>query len=793
MKQFLYKILLVISIITLIASCSTRKDRFLNRAFHATTTKYNVLYNGKVAYKAQIKQINDNYKDDFGDILPIEPLKIKEELALPKAPRAMDNGGSSSTGGFAKAEEKAVKAVQKHSMNLNGSEKNKQIDDAYLLLGKARYYDQRFVPALETFAYIIKNYPKSKLHTTAIIWEAKSLIRLGNPDEAVIKLDLLLKKDKLSDHIKHEALTAMAFAYNKQDSIQNVINLLDSTLLYKTKNHNQKARNLFILGQLYRIQQKIDSSNVIFEKLSSFKKAPYRFKVHSRLERAKNFNSKTDDAELLKKSLIKLAKNRDNRPFLDGIFFQLGKIALATDNTDNALDYFKKSIRTKQAHDNQKSLAYEEIGNIEFDKAHFLDAGSYYDSVLNLAQNKNTKRIRKLTRKRNSLNEVIRLENIVSKNDSILNLTTLSKEAQENFFNTYIDKLKKEDEEARIIAENTKNSGNENANTSSKKTKKGGKFYFYNAQTTGFGQVEFQKIWGKRALDDNWRLSNKQSTEQTNDDEANGETEVDKSKKYDLDYYISSIPTEEKTINELKKLRNDAYYNVGLIYKEQFKKYDLSTQKLEQLLSFSPNEKMVLPTYYHLYKAFGHFNEEKSDFYKNKITEEYPNTKFAKLIQNPESAYTKTDEDSPQNTYKEAYILYNNKKYSDVLIACKKAISQFSNDPIIPKFELLKAYATAKTTNKNTFIEALEFVKTSYPNTEEGIHAATVIASLKGVKTNIKPKGKAEEPIKQKTNTNKKKSKAKKNSKENNLPSNEAMLKLIESKKKRNMGPPGSK
>jgi hypothetical protein len=28
-------------------------------------------------------------------------------------------------------------------MNIDGTEKNYQIDEAYLLLGKARYYDQR--------------------------------------------------------------------------------------------------------------------------------------------------------------------------------------------------------------------------------------------------------------------------------------------------------------------------------------------------------------------------------------------------------------------------------------------------------------------------------------------------------------------------------------------------------------------------------------------------------------------------------------------------------------------------
>jgi hypothetical protein len=44
----------------------------------------------------------------------------------------------------------------RHSMNIDG--RNFQIDEAYLLLGKARYYDQRFIPALDAFNYILYKY-----------------------------------------------------------------------------------------------------------------------------------------------------------------------------------------------------------------------------------------------------------------------------------------------------------------------------------------------------------------------------------------------------------------------------------------------------------------------------------------------------------------------------------------------------------------------------------------------------------------------------------------------------------
>ena len=59
--------------------------------------------------------------------------------------------------GFDRAEEKAVKAIQKHSLKVENEQHNRKIDDAYLLLGKARYYDRRFLPALEAFNFLIES------------------------------------------------------------------------------------------------------------------------------------------------------------------------------------------------------------------------------------------------------------------------------------------------------------------------------------------------------------------------------------------------------------------------------------------------------------------------------------------------------------------------------------------------------------------------------------------------------------------------------------------------------------
>ena len=130
MNKFFRHILIFISGILIIFSCSRKKDRFINRNWHALNTKYNVLFNGGVAYEAGLNDIESKYDDNFWEILPIEQINIKD-FSVEDREQNSD---------LQRAEEKAIKAVQTHGMSIKGKEKNPQIDEAYILLGKARYY-----------------------------------------------------------------------------------------------------------------------------------------------------------------------------------------------------------------------------------------------------------------------------------------------------------------------------------------------------------------------------------------------------------------------------------------------------------------------------------------------------------------------------------------------------------------------------------------------------------------------------------------------------------------------------
>jgi tetratricopeptide (TPR) repeat protein len=717
----IYNIAISFFAFLILLGCSTKKDAFLNRNFQALNTKYNVLYNGNEALRVGLEDLNSNYEDNYWERLPIEPLKV-DKLALPGV--VMDPDGSPKD--FEKAEEKAVKAIQRRSMLIARQERNKQIDDAYLLLGKSRYYSKRFVPALEAFNYIILNYPNASLMQETIIWQSKTQIRLQNEEQAIQNLGLLIKHNTLEKENREEAHTTLAMAYLETDSIQLVIHHLNQAVL-TDYNQEQRARNLFILGQLYRENSQIDSSNISFQKIVESKKAPYKYKIHAFLEKAKNSTSGEEDVAMIEE-LNSLIKNRDNRPYLGELYYQAGIIQRSHD-TEMAIENFAKSLQASSS-SFQKGLSYEAIGNLYFDKAEFLLAGAYYDSILQFTENDNSKRLRSLIRRRNNLDEVIYYENVSKINDSILGIVSMTSEAQNDFFTAHIDKLKAaEVQQQEKLNTGSGFLGSKNRNENNLK----GKWYFYNIQTTGFGKQEFEKMWGNRPLEDNWRLSNKTAINlrRNNNISINEPIQIPDSKKYELSYYLDNIPSDKNKIDSIIRERNNAYFKLGVIYKEQFKEENLAMNKLEKLLTFNPGENILLPAKYHLYKIYESRNDSKMTDLRKDIVNNYSDSKYAKIILNPAEFISEEAQDSPENEYSLVYYEYKDEKFDSVIEKSTLAIQKFEGQSIVPKFELLKAYAIGKRDGVLAFKEALDFVVMNYPNTEESKKAMEVMETIK--------------------------------------------------------------
>ena len=634
---------------------------------------------------------------------------------------------------FKAAEDKAAKGIQKHNMLIQGEEYNPQMKDAFLLLGKARYYQKRFFPALEAFNYILNKYDDEEVMISAEIWREKTYMRLENYDRAITNLNMILENnEELSEDDIVDASSALAQAYLKTNRKEQAINALN-TAITQTRNNEKKGRFLFIKGQIFQRLNQIDSSNTAFNQVIALKrKTPRVYMINAFMEKSKNFDFETGDREKELDTLKRLLADRENRPFLDIINYRTAEYFKELDDMPKAITYYNKSLRTNTSNHGLKERIYRTLGDYNFDNANYKEAGAYYDSTMvNLPEA--SLAYRRLRRKRLSLNDVIMYEEVAARNDSILNLVYMSPEGRQAYFQEYVDSLKtkaiadaekaiKEDKKAEHLAGNIFNQQPSQAGA-------GRGFYFYDSQQIASGLASFRQIWGDRALQDNWRiergrdLSTEEKEETTKKDFM---AAIEANPRYKVETYLAEIPKDEDQIEELEDDRNFAYYQLGVIYHEKFSEYKLATKKLEDLLENEPEERLVQPAKYNLYKIYTQLEQEdQAEKWKQDILMNHPDSRYAKILKNP--AGLKDDESNPILIYNRLYKDYRAGKYQYVIDQAEEYSEVFLGHAMVPKFELLKATAIGRLYGFDAYEQALDYVALAYPQSEEGKKAEQII------------------------------------------------------------------
>jgi hypothetical protein len=723
----------------LITACSTQKNKFLNRNWHAMNTYYNTIFNGNLAVEAGITGVERDYQEDYWNILPVERMQD-----APKQKDIFDTDSQQEEAknpDFKRAELKATKAIQKHAMFIGGEEQNYQMDETFILLGKARYHGHRFIQAKDAFLYVLNHYPESSEIVEAKIWTEKVNMRLKYYDLALKNL-LKIKSEypELDAEDKTHLSSILAEAYILNENLEGALKPLNQAVYY-TKSDTLKGRMLYIKAQIFDELKQVDSANYAYQQIIELnRRSPRTYMIHAKLEQIKNIDKDTVNYTYMQERYFELTENRENRPFLDFIYFDNAEYHNQLDSIDLAIDLYNQSLKRQPKDPYLYSRDYLRLADIYFDKNKYKTAGAYYDSTLTKLDN--TKReYRQIAKKRENLDDVIKYEGIADEKDSILNLIEMSKDERLAYFEDYIGKLKVEAQSVfskqsasqmalgnnksskqrsdlrNVISTDIKKSNPANANSG------GAGFYFYDDRQAQKGLLEFKQTWGNIELSDNWKYGGSRSSGISSDNEEEGEKDpFANDPKYQAETYIAKIPTEKPTIDSLWIDRNFAYYQLGVIYKEKFKEYELAKVRFEELLESDPEKRLILPSIYNLYligEAQG-YDSEKSKW-KNKILNEYPDSEYATLLLNPEAL--KNSANNPLNIYKRLYNAYENKQYQYVVQEADRNAKKFIGRAMAPKFDLLKAYAIAKIEGSEAYKEALNYVALTYPQSDEGKYA----------------------------------------------------------------------
>lgn len=684
------KAFLFFGLFILVVGCSTKKNSALNRTYHSTTSKFNPLFNGEEALRYGLLDITQKHQDNYWLRLTVNPYQLADPFGTENSPNEF----------FDRAEEKAILTVQKHSMLINGTQYNKQVAKAYLLLGKARYFNGRYLQAVEAFSYLIKNMADADEAIEAELWRTKSYLEMGQYPRAYRELKNISTSATLTpnQYATVQAAQADALLREKKDTLATKPLLL---ALATEKSATKRGRYAYLLGQIYEELEFTDSAMIAYEQVLNLnRRVPRELWIHARLAQLKN-NPPKDDETL--KAYRKLLRSDEDRRFRDKIHYFYGAYLLKGMDTLDGEKAFNASLQTKTKDRYLKSLIYEQFAANRLDQVAFVTAGAYLDSTLQNLEEK-TRRYRRLKRQRKKLDDIISYEKTITQTDSLLRLIRMTPDEQKEVVNQYIDKLKKEKAKAEALA----------PNSTPINAIQLGNFYFYNSRLVSAGKREFERNWANVTLTDNWKYNPTISAVATLPLPKNSAEEISEDPAFNPQTYLSQIPP-NTALDSIKQLQHEAYFQAGLAYKEQFSIPKTATERFTTLLKENPPKRYLLPTWYHLYELYDG-NSEKQHQFATQITANYPKSDYAKMIQNPGALAENLALNKSELT--KAKALFAAQDYLGVISKSETQIPLLTNKSLQGSWALLRAASIGRLDGLDAFKEALTVVVQTYPKTE---------------------------------------------------------------------------
>lgn len=748
-----YKYLSFVILTLILSSCSTTKNTVLHRGWHNMNARYNGYFYSKENFKESVKRVEKGNRDNFTQILPL--------FIYP------DNVSSKNFyGDFDKTIKKSSVVIQHHAITTKKSKEEipnavRWIDENYMLIGKAHFYKRDFFSALEAFDYVSKKYPNPDAKYSAMLWMIRTNNEIGSYSQSEPIIDEIRNaKDFPKDRVYQQEYAAVtADYYIKRGEYQAAIKSLSKALAL-TKNKKVRARFTFILAQLYEKLGDNNKASMFYGQVPKLHPASYDMEFNAKINRARLFDVSSGNSKDIKRELARMLKDDKNNEFRDQIYYVLADIALRENDIPLAMVYLNKSVRESTGNNTQKALSYLKRADIYFDKTDYAAAEANYDSTMSILP-KEYPNYDLIAEKKKSLTALVVNLKIIALEDSVQVLAKMSEQER----NAAIDKMiaKNDEEEKRKEEEKLNELNNQqflNSNTQNPTNTPGntGAWYFYNSSTVNFGIADFAKKWGNRKLEDNWRRSQKDevlagSTGNEEDETPKVDTTGGKEKpvagvkgsnnKKDRAYYLKSIPLTKEALVKSNGRIVDAYYNVGSIYKEQLDNNTKSVQTFEELLKRFPENKYKLSTYYQLYRTFLSMNNnEKAEYYKNILIRDYPDSEYAMIIKNPESAKdVAASKNLVEKFYAETYGLYSDGKYLEALANCRKADTLYSKSYLRPQFAFIKALCIGRTQDIDSFEKALTQITIKYPKAPVKDKALEMLEMIKKQKSGVTPAG----------------------------------------------------
>ncbi|NNC84315.1 MAG: tetratricopeptide repeat protein [Flavobacteriales bacterium] len=727
--------------VTLLAfsSCSKKKNNFFSRTYHETTTHFNGYFNAKEAVNEALVSYADGYEENWEEPLPI--ILYPNEQEAVSLYSAMD-----------RAIEKCSKVIDRHSMLINKKQHNSWIDDSYLLMGISYFYKRNFPEAEETFKYITKQFKREPIRHEANLWMARMAIEEKNYVRAQSLLDKLdqYRPDfpKGMDQSYYEVYTHL---YLQQKDYENAIETIKQATAV-TRKKDRRARQTFLLAQLYDITGQSQRSVRRYGDVVRMN-PDYEMKFYAQINQALAFDSRSD-SEQIREQLNKLLRDEKYVEFRDQVYYALAEVEFAERNLTEGIENLIKSTKASVNNNRQKGKSFLRLAEIYFEERNYEVASAFYDSTITYLPN-DYPRYEIIKNTKESLSDLVHYLKMVDREDSLQTLALMDESDLNRKLRKIIrdkqeeeeERLRKLQEERELAFQNRQNAQQAQADSrASNRAGATGKWYFYNEASKSIGFAEFQAKYGRRELKDNWRRKNQNigiSLGEEGIAESGAETEAGGGKTNipTMEQLKADIPFSDEAMQASKDTMAHAMFEIGKIYKDRLEDLDNAIETFEELNVRLPGNSYEQLSYYQLYRLFLTKEEDPSYFapdpratsayYAELITEDFPQSEFARLIEDPE--YVASNEQARiQETedYENTFRQYRMRNYTEVLTACLDVMNNDTGNRLLPKYYLLRAMAIAGKKDRENYIAALREIVAKFPETEEGEEAKRLLGLL---------------------------------------------------------------
>ena len=754
-----YLLVFIVSIF-LIVSCSTENNAYINRKYHGITAKYNGYFNANELLKISLEAYKSNVKEDYYEILPIElyPKEKEFQAFLP----AIDTAIS-----------KCSKVIRYHcmpSMEFGGGKKvehNAWIDENWNTIGKAFFLKHEYDLSLKNFEYVQRLFADDKSYYIASMWIIKTLIttnKISEAKEKLLELDILVekqKKEREANKTNFIGKVTKVFAKKQKHHVKLLpeftkrlevdLAILKGSLyiqtgeyplaienlekvIKKSRKKSEKTRVHFILGQLYSRTKNNELAKKHFSKVVSSSRASFEMQFNARINRA--YLGKD---EKIKNELKKMLRDEKNSEYRDQLYYALAKLLLQENNRAEAINSLHKSTYYSTANKRQQAISYEELGNLSYQVKDYVKAQKYYDSCANVMPENypNNEDIRK---KASKLKNLVLAVETVAREDSLLRLAQMDDKTRKNYIEKVIKNVKsnaekkQREEAARLRDIQAKQQAAQENDPN------GNKWYWNNVKSKSDGVSEFNKNWGTRENEDDWRRSekivigvNSKDSLKTKDSPVaslNSDKEKDT---MTVEYLSAKIPL-TKNLQDSSLLRiMAAQYEAGLIYKELLGEYKFAAERFGDVLNRNIKSYYKLLAAFQLYKIYEGKDNTKMQSQKTYILQNYPNSDYANYLKDPNFFTKKKEEErKAEGVYVKVLEKYRNKEYMEVITICNQVIQSEPTNSYLSKYLLLNALAQASSTEDKKSIEPLlnELIQ-KFPNSDEAKKGKELLEILK--------------------------------------------------------------